>query len=378
MTGHCRESEGNNVAGEGEKMMEIAVYGAGMVATSVYHAIKTLYPDCEITSFVVSEREGNPVEINGIPVLSLDEFCNSEKRPDITILVAAPENHHDTITKELFRKRLKNYICMDSAREATLMQYYYKKTGRFLILLSCGRKREKKGNISLHVYMAKSCWDMPLKKPWKQPKWLCQIQAGAALTEWHIADIRDNVGDNISEKNGNYSELTALYWIWKNRGNQGQEHDYFGLFHYRRILDIAEEDVCRIGENEVDVILPYPTVCFPSIHEHHKRYVKSNDWMAMVSALEELEPEYAKSMSKIFSGSYFYNYNILVARKEIFNEFCAWLFPILRRTEELSIPKGWERADRYIGYLGESLTTLYFMYHEHDFKIAHTGRLLLT
>lgn len=28
-------------------------------------------------------------------------------------------------------------------------------------------------------------------------------------------DFHDNTGDNISSKNKNYCELTALYWLWK-------------------------------------------------------------------------------------------------------------------------------------------------------------------
>lgn len=364
-----------------EKEMEIAIYGAGMVAVSVYHVIKTLYPGCGIASFIVSEKEGNPTEVDGFPVLSLDEFCSSEWKQGTTILVAAPENHHGAITAELSKRSLKDYFCIDSPKEAALMQRYYEKTGQYLPLRSCHsshRNGNQTGTISLHVYMVRFYKDMVLKNPPGLPGWLCPIQAGAALTEIPSADIRDDTGDNISEKNGNYSELTALYWIWKNAGNQGQDHCYFGLFHYRRILDITEEDICRIAENGIDVVLPYPTMHFPSIDEHHRRYVKDGDWTAMVSALEELAPEYAEAMPRIFSGPYFYNYNIFIARKQIFDGFCAWLFPILERTEELSIPKGWERADRYIGYLGESLTTLYFMYHKNDFKIAHTGRLMLT
>ncbi|MCI8951563.1 MAG: DUF4422 domain-containing protein, partial [Lachnospiraceae bacterium] len=47
-------------------------------------------------------------------------------------------------------------------------------------------------------------------------KWIVPIQVGVELTDsvnWR--GMRDNLGDNISEKNGNYSECTALYWMWK-------------------------------------------------------------------------------------------------------------------------------------------------------------------
>ena len=41
---------------------------------------------------------------------------------------------------------------------------------------------------------------------------------------------KDNTGDNISDKNKQFCELTGLYWAWKNLG----EADYIGLAHYRR------------------------------------------------------------------------------------------------------------------------------------------------
>lgn len=357
-------------------MKSLAIYGAGMVAVSVYTAIKFLYKDCRIIAFLVSKKEGNPAEIDRIPVIALEEL--SEK--GVKILIAVPENHHPAIRKGLEERNWKDYVCIDSRREAALMERYYKATGEYPSLhdFPTGQKGAAGGELSLRVYMTRFHKDVVLRNPCPSFSWLFPVQAGAALTELSVALEKDNTGDHISEKNGNYSELTALYWIWKNKGCEGEESDYLGLFHYRRILDITQEDLQRIAACGIDVILPYPTIHDPSIEEHHRRYVKDCDWEAMVSALEELAPEYAKKLPEIFSQSCFYNYNMLVARKKIFCGFCSWLFPILQRTEELSVPRGWERSDRYIGYLGESLTTLYFLCHKEDWKIAHTRRLMLT
>jgi len=41
----------------------------------------------------------------------------------------------------------------------------------------------------------------------------------------------DDTGENISEKNKNYCELTGLYWAWKNQ-DKLENPDYIGLFHY--------------------------------------------------------------------------------------------------------------------------------------------------
>ena len=103
---------------------------------------------------------------------------------------------------------------------------------------------------------------------------------------------------NISVKNVNYSELTALYWIWKNRLNVFG-NSYYGLSHYRRILELSEDDLLRLESNNVDVVLPYPMPYEPNIEEHHKRYLAEVDWEALLAALKELQPEYAKAFPSI-------------------------------------------------------------------------------
>ena len=63
-------------------------------------------------------------------------------------------------------------------------------------------------------------------------KYFYPIQVGAALTNTRFYHAQDNTGDNISDKNPHFCELTAHYWAWKNI-----RCDIIGLNHYRRFFD---------------------------------------------------------------------------------------------------------------------------------------------
>ena len=225
--------------------------------------------------------------------------------------------------------------------------------------------------------------DRPLKKTSVLQNYIFPIQVGADNCSERIADLVDNEGINISHKNGNYSELTGLYWIWKNKLSvvgieESEKRQYFGLVQYRRLFNLSEDDLLRLVDNDVDIVLPYPILYEPNIHVHHKRYISDSDWDALIKVLSEMQPEYAMAFSNILEQRYLYNYNVILGKKKILREYCEWLFPILKRIEEISEPKGSERADRYIGYMGETLETLYFSKNVDRLNIVHTGCKLLT
>lgn len=361
----------------------MVIFGAQGYALGAYEALKTLYPKRIVPYFIVSKMGNNASVLGKIPVReisSVSEGLTRDQKENIEVIIATPENVQPEIEEILENYGFRHYSRLDSERWGELMKLFHMKLGKFLPLSALPVGYHKP---FIRIYMAKSHKDRPLKKPPILSDYIFPLQSGAANTEVRIADLTDDRGENISQKNGNYSELTGLYWVWKNKlssmgTNEGESGQYFGFVQYRRMLAFSEDDLLRLWDNDVDVVLPYPMPYEPSIHAHHERYILEPDWKAMLTALEELQPEYAQYFSEVLEQRYLYNYNIILAKKPVLRDYCSWLFPILERTEELSEPKGCERADRYIGYMGETLETLYFMRNRDKLNIVHTESKLYT
>ena len=361
--------------------MNLAIYGAQAISLGAYEAIHNLCPGREPCCFLVTKRSGNPESLRGIPVQETDRFAGSltdREKQEMEILIAVPETAMAEVEETLDRNGLHCHVRLTASRWAQLMGFHYAGERNFTPLgaLPVGYHRAE-----IHVFMAKFYKDRPLTRSYGLPEWVTPIQVGAALCEERVADILDCQGDNISWKNGNYSELTALYWVWKNRLLQAsgkERYEYYGLAHYRRVLELTEEDELRLEDNGVDVILPYPMPYEPDIEAHHGRYLKEQDWDAVRHAVSELYPEYGAFFPGVLKQRYLYNYNIILARKNVLADYCSWLFPVLERLEENSVPRGRDRADRYVGYAGETLATLYFMYNRDRLHIVHTGCRFLT
>ena len=62
------------------------------------------------------------------------------------------------------------------------------------------------------------------------------VQVGTSLAQKELPGMaHDNDGENISELNPMYCELTAQYWAWKNL-----DLDYYGFCHYRRYFNFSD------------------------------------------------------------------------------------------------------------------------------------------
>ena len=355
--------------------MNLVIYGAQAIALGAYKAIKELTPEKDILCFLVTEMGNNAPMLGGRPVRELAEFVagmSREQKEEVEVLIATPEPVMGAIEQSLEEAGLHHYVRLDSLRWARMQELYFARKGKFMPLaaypVGCHEP-------DLQVYKAKFFKDKALSSNYSYPEYMIDLQVGAARTDVRVAELVDCEGDNISGKNGNYSELTGLYWFWKNRlltDADRQEH-YYGLAHYRRLFELSEDDLTCIQDNDIDVVLPYPMPYEPSIEAHHERYLSDSEWSAVLQALEELQPEYAEAFQEILQKEYMYNYNIIIAKGDVLDAYCSWLFPILFRVEELNDPEGVKPPNRFAGYIGETLETLYFMYHRENLRIAHAG-----
>lgn len=179
--------------------------------------------------------------------------------------------------------------------------------------------------------------------------------------------LRDSTGENISNKNKNYSELTGLYWIWKNTN-----YEYKGVFHYRRYFKLKKRNIYNIydlnydGEllkkilKDVDIILPnLAGVTGESIEKKYKESHISEDWEEMKNVIKELYPQDYQLALEVFNKDKFYPLNMLIAKKEIFDDYCEWLFNILFTLEKrIKISQDPYQA-RVFGFLSERLMRVY-------------------
>lgn len=205
---------------------------------------------------------------------------------------------------------------------------------------------------------------------------------------------RDDEGDNISNRNFTFCEMSGQYWAWKNL-----EADYVGQCHYRRYFcfdgqkyeandhlqieddclspltiakyHIDDEEAIRSALDGVDLIrAPYwsvrgvPTPCGPkkTIRDHMAAYglVTQDEIDKLVDICREKQPEYADELVKYLNGNKYLGYNCFIMKRDLFDRLCEFEFSILAEFDE-----GYDYSykttthKRICGYLGEILYSVF-------------------
>lgn len=245
-----------------------------------------------------------------------------------------------------------------------------------------------------------------------QSEQLIPVHVGSKISTLNLGIQRDDEGDNVSEKNPIYCELTALYWIWKN-----VKAEYKGLAHYRRCLcfgkkhfygwkteklkhnilrvmigvrkpyetslqpyieysnesDFVEaakyfaDQIALNVRNDVAIITSVPIMYFPySVYQHFAWDIDVHYYRFLLDIVRDNYPDFYPWLESTSNGHTLYSGNISIMRNDIFDDYCAMLFDIVAKHEQKVVADGFitdpmkdKSYSRVSGYLAEMITNAY-------------------
>lgn len=169
--------------------------------------------------------------------------------------------------------------------------------------------------------------------------------------------LGDNTGDNISLLNCYYSELTGIYWIWKNY----KSLEYVGVCHYRRYLINDLGNVFTEAEFK-EILKSYDLVTTKKVKlecTYYDGYAQNHNIKDLIETgkvISEKYPEYHVEYERLVHSNETYFGNIMVTSKELFDEYASWLFDIFFEVQKrVDIDSYDEYHKRVFGFISEIL-----------------------
>ncbi len=371
---------------------KIYIFGAHSRARTLATYLCFLDEDIHIEAYFYDNDEKNPENIGEIPVFKVNGTMDINALNlslDYPVYIGTRGIFHKKITEMLteigFKVIYPVTVEMDLMLRNQYLEKYYSSIGREFIKLdklqefpvSAFKDSEMINKISASVYTVKSPFDRPLQQEYSIASYEKEIYAGAVFAENSLPllpknALRDNEGENISEKNKQFCELTALYWIWKHA-----REDILGLVHYRRhFLFPKNWKECMLN-NQVDVILPVPLYVAPTVEENFKSRHDPSDWEFMMQYLKDNFPENYQAACRFFKGNLYSPCNMFVMKRDVLDALCSWLFPILFKVAEHGGEKDNSYLNRYPGFISERLISLYFEINREKFKLVYADKNFL-
>ena len=194
------------------------------------------------------------------------------------------------------------------------------------------------------------------------------LLSGASSHDDDFGYLRDDNGDNISDLNDYYAEMTGEYWAWKN-----SDADIIGFCHYRRYfaknisLKILErEDIEKILK-DYDIIMPNKAHMGMTNVEDVKKtreylnygpYIE--EYCILRDVLEKHYPDYVLYYNDLLNSKECHWFNMFICKKELADDYFEWVFDILAKVKlEIDFNKYREDQRRILGFLSERLINIY-------------------
>lgn len=194
---------------------------------------------------------------------------------------------------------------------------------------------------------------------------------------WH-----DDSGENISEKNPSYCELTGLYWLWKN-----SNANIKGLCHYRRYFcndptqtiyyrywttgetlykECMKSETIHSILKVNDIILPMPFSPYPrTAREDLLFHCFEKDVDILSNVIHDFYPDYEKAYHSVMNSHNICYCNMMIAKRHVFDDYCQWIFSVLAQCEKrCNIDDYDTQHKRIYGFLAEVLLNVYIEKNE--------------
>lgn len=180
----------------------------------------------------------------------------------------------------------------------------------------------------------------------------------------------DSYAENISTLNALFCELTGLHYIWKQCNDE-----IVGLVHYRRFLGeehasgvyapLDEKAVKRGLSSHDCIVADRAPVLYGdysiTVAEQYRLCHVSTDLIQARFVIAELFPDYIPAFDEVMHDSGLHPCNILICRKPLFDDYCLWLFSIMRelyrRLDVVARKETYQK--RAFGFLAERLLNVY-------------------
>ncbi len=230
------------------------------------------------------------------------------------------------------------------------------------------------------------CYNKPYTMPPLDDGILLPVQGGKAISQYDLGFQADNEVngqpcDNISGKNDSYSEMSVMYWAWKNLKRLYPDVKYVGLSHYRRFfafrnvpfsesIERAESDIesYRINPREVISILESGRIIIPKKKNYPYSLMidfsvchVSDDYKTTREVIRTKFPDYYDDFITVMEhNNKMSHYNMFIMKYEDFEKYCEWVFAVMSEVESLIPYQHYNRQQkRILGSITERLLNVY-------------------